>query len=83
MSAYQAPLKDITFTLNQICDLEGLLSLTKFAETDKATTEAVLEEAGKLASGIFRPQRHYFSKRFRTQMQSCIRRVQTTKAILQ
>lgn len=55
MSAYQAPLKDITFTLNQICDLEGLLSLPKFAETDKETTEAVLEEAGKLASGILAP----------------------------
>ena len=55
MSAYQAPLKDISLTLNQNCDLDGLLRLPKFAETDRETTEAVLEEAGKLASGILAP----------------------------
>ncbi len=55
MSAYQAPLKDIRFTLNQICDLEQVLSLPKFADTDGETTNAVLEEAGKLAAGILAP----------------------------
>ncbi|MBT4491538.1 MAG: acyl-CoA dehydrogenase, partial [Rhodospirillaceae bacterium] len=55
MSAYQAPLKDIRFTLNQICDLEGTLTLPKFADTDGDTANAVLEEAGRLAAGILAP----------------------------
>jgi len=55
MSAYQAPLKDIRFTLNQICDLEAVLSLPAFADTDGETAEAVLAEAGRLAQGILAP----------------------------
>ena len=55
MSAYQAPLKDIRFTLNQICDLEEVLRLPPFADTDGETVDAVLEEAGKLAQGILAP----------------------------
>ncbi len=55
MSAYQAPLKDIRFTLNQICDLEGMLRLPIFADTDVETANAVLEEAGRLAAGILAP----------------------------
>jgi alkylation response protein AidB-like acyl-CoA dehydrogenase len=55
MSAYQAPLKDIRFTLNQICDLEATLKLPKFADTDGDTANAVLEEAGRLAAGILAP----------------------------
>ena len=55
MSEYQAPLKDIRFTLNQICDLEDILRLPKFAENDGETIDAVLEEAGRLASGVLAP----------------------------
>ena len=55
MSEYQAPLKDIRFTLNQICDLEDILSLPKFAENDGETINAVLEEAGRLAAGVLAP----------------------------
>ncbi|MDP6832958.1 MAG: acyl-CoA dehydrogenase [Alphaproteobacteria bacterium] len=55
MSEYQAPLKDIRFTLNQICDLEGILNLPKFAENDGDTINAVLEEAGRLAAGVLAP----------------------------
>ena len=55
MSAFQAPLKDIRFTLNQICDLEGTLNLPKFIDADGETVDAVLEEAGRLAAGILAP----------------------------
>ena len=55
MSAYHAPLKDIRFTLNQICDLEKLLALPSFAESDGETIDAVLEEAGQLAAGVLAP----------------------------
>ena len=55
MSAYQAPLKDIRFTLNQICDLEGILKLPDFAEHDGDTINAVLDEAGRLAAGVLAP----------------------------
>ncbi|MDA1099301.1 MAG: acyl-CoA dehydrogenase [Proteobacteria bacterium] len=55
MSAYQAPLKDIRFTLSQICDLEKLLTLPDFADCDGDTINAVLEEAGRLAAGVLAP----------------------------
>ncbi len=55
MSEYQAPLKDIRFTLNQICDLEDILRLPKFAENDGETIDAVLEEAGRLAASVLAP----------------------------
>ncbi len=55
MSTYQAPLKDIRFTLSQICDLEELLTLPDFADSDGDTINAVLEEAGRLAAGILAP----------------------------
>jgi alkylation response protein AidB-like acyl-CoA dehydrogenase len=55
MSEYRAPLKDIRFTLSQICDLEELLTLPDFAASDGDTINAVLEEAGRLAAGILAP----------------------------
>lgn len=55
MSEYRAPLKDIRFTLSQICDLEELLTLPDFADSDGDTINAVLEEAGRLAAGVLAP----------------------------
>lgn len=55
MSEYQAPLKDIRFTLSQICDLDGVLALPKFEDYDSDTINAVLEEAGRLAGGVLAP----------------------------
>ncbi|MDP7548128.1 MAG: acyl-CoA dehydrogenase N-terminal domain-containing protein, partial [Alphaproteobacteria bacterium] len=55
MSEYHAPLKDIRFTLNRICDLEDLLTLPDFSDSDGDTINAVLEEAGRLAASILAP----------------------------
>ncbi len=55
MSEYRAPLKDIRFTLSQICNLEELLTLPDFADSDGDTINAVLDEAGRLAAGVLAP----------------------------
>ncbi|KAA1176323.1 acyl-CoA dehydrogenase [Marinobacter salinexigens] len=57
MADYQAPLRDIRFVLNEVFDAPALwASLPKVAENvDPDTAEAILEEAGKIASGVLAP----------------------------
>ena len=57
MADYQAPLRDMRFVLNEVFDAPSLwASLPKVAENvDPETADAILEEAGKISSGVLAP----------------------------
>jgi 3-(methylthio)propanoyl-CoA dehydrogenase len=55
MSAYQAPLKDMKFVLNELAGLAEVAKLPGYAEATADTVEAILEEASKFASGVLDP----------------------------
>jgi 3-(methylthio)propanoyl-CoA dehydrogenase len=55
MSDYNAPLADIRFALTQIAGLENVLSLDGFEDLTPDLIDAVLDEAGKFASGVLAP----------------------------
>jgi alkylation response protein AidB-like acyl-CoA dehydrogenase len=57
MADYQAPLRDMRFILNEVFDATSLwASLPKVAENvDPETADAILEEAGKITSGVLAP----------------------------
>ena len=57
MADYQAPLRDMRFVLNEVFKVNELwASLPRLAETvDADTADAILEEAGKIASASLAP----------------------------
>ena len=55
MSDYAAPLADIRFVLEHICDLADLAALEAYEHATPDIVDAVLEEAGKLAAGELAP----------------------------
>src|SRR3989440_1049772 len=55
MSAYQAPLKDMKFALNELAGLHEVAKLPGFGDATPDTVEAILEEASKFASGVLDP----------------------------
>jgi alkylation response protein AidB-like acyl-CoA dehydrogenase len=55
MSAYQAPLKDMKFVLNELAGLAEVAKLPGYEEATPDTVEAILEEASKFASGVLDP----------------------------
>ncbi|MEH6356989.1 MAG: acyl-CoA dehydrogenase C-terminal domain-containing protein [Marinobacter sp.] len=57
MADYQAPLREMRFVLNEVFDAPALwASLSKVAENvDPETADAILEEAGKITSGVLAP----------------------------
>ena len=52
---YSAPLQDMEFVFNELCDLEGVCSLPGLQETSPDLASAVLEEAAKIASEVLAP----------------------------
>jgi len=58
MSAYAAPLKDMKFVLNELAGLAEVAKLPGYAEATPDTVDAILEEAGKFASGVLDPLNH-------------------------
>ena len=52
MTAYFAPTRDMQFVINELANLDAVAALPAFAEQDVGPdlTEAVLEEAAKLAA---------------------------------
>jgi alkylation response protein AidB-like acyl-CoA dehydrogenase len=52
---YQAPLADMKFVLRELVDFELLARLPGFADLTLDVADAVLEEAGKFASGVLSP----------------------------
>jgi alkylation response protein AidB-like acyl-CoA dehydrogenase len=55
MSAYVAPLKDMRFVMNELAGLEDVAKLPGYADATPDTVDAILEEAGKFASGVLDP----------------------------
>jgi alkylation response protein AidB-like acyl-CoA dehydrogenase len=55
MSAYQAPLKDMRFVLNELAGLADIAKLPGYQEATPDTVDAILEEASKFASGVLDP----------------------------
>jgi alkylation response protein AidB-like acyl-CoA dehydrogenase len=56
MAQYIAPLRDLQFVLHELLNVEDTLkTLPKYAETDRALIDQVLEEGGKFASEVLFP----------------------------
>ncbi|SLN35798.1 acyl-CoA dehydrogenase C-terminal domain-containing protein [Oceanibacterium hippocampi] len=55
MADYRAPLGDMRFVLNNIVDLKALAALPGLDAAEPELVDAVLEEAGKMASQILDP----------------------------
>ena len=55
MTEYRAPIADMRFVLSEVADLAGIAKLPGFEEAGPELVDAVLEEAGKLASEVIAP----------------------------
>jgi alkylation response protein AidB-like acyl-CoA dehydrogenase len=55
MTDYQAPLKQMRFTIEHLAGFDEVKKLPDFDSVDADTVEAVLEEAAKFASGVLAP----------------------------
>src|SRR4051812_22043908 len=55
MAEYQAPLKDMQFVLKHVVGLEQVNTLPGWEDVTGDVVDAILEEAGKLASGVLSP----------------------------
>jgi hypothetical protein len=55
MTVYQAPLDEMRFVLNELADLDGISKLPGYEEATPDLIDAILEEAGKLASEVMAP----------------------------
>ncbi|MCP3689230.1 MAG: acyl-CoA dehydrogenase [Gammaproteobacteria bacterium] len=55
MSEYQAPLKEMQFVINQLANLSQINQLPAFEDATEDLVEAVLEQAGVLASEVLSP----------------------------
>src|SRR3954470_8410799 len=55
MPEYQAPLKDMQFVLKHVVGLDQVNQLPGWEEVTEDVVDAILEEAGKLASGVLSP----------------------------
>ncbi|HBN52028.1 MAG TPA: acyl-CoA dehydrogenase, partial [Thalassospira sp.] len=55
MSDYTPPLHDLRFLIHNVIGLQTVSDIPAFAETSPDLVDAILEEAGKLASGVLAP----------------------------
>ncbi|AWI54280.1 acyl-CoA dehydrogenase [Aquabacterium olei] len=55
MSVYSAPLRDMAFTMKEVAGLDAVCAQPGFEETSPDLVEAILEEAGRFASGVLDP----------------------------
>ena len=55
MSAYQAPLKDMRFVLNDLAGLSEVAKLPGYQDATPDTVDAILEEASKFSSEVLDP----------------------------
>jgi acyl-CoA dehydrogenase len=55
MSEYQAPLKDMQFVINELVDIATLASFPGYEDATPDMVEAILEQAGVLATEVFSP----------------------------
>ncbi len=52
---YAAPLDDMRFVLNELCDLPAIASLPGYGEATPELTDQILNEAARLASQVWAP----------------------------
>ena len=52
---YEAPIKDLNFVIKNLIDLGKLNKVSDYSEFSDDLVEAVLEEAGKIASEVLAP----------------------------
>ena len=55
MSGYAAPLRDITFVLNEVVGLPAIADLPGFEEATPDLAASILEEAAKIAADVLAP----------------------------
>ena len=55
MSEYVAPLRDMQFVLRELAGLDAVGGLPGYEEVNEELASAILEEAGKFASGVLSP----------------------------
>jgi alkylation response protein AidB-like acyl-CoA dehydrogenase len=55
MSDYIAPIKDMTFVLNELAGLPALSQIPRFADSTAEMVSTVMDEAAKFASGVIAP----------------------------
>ncbi|MCW8835844.1 MAG: acyl-CoA dehydrogenase C-terminal domain-containing protein [Rhodospirillales bacterium] len=55
MSTYVAPVEEMRFVLDELAEMETLSSLPGYEEATTDLVDAILEEAGKFASGVLDP----------------------------
>ena len=55
MSDYTPPLRDLRFVLNEVVDFSAVSALEGFEAATPDVVDAILEEAGKLSSGVIGP----------------------------
>lgn len=55
MSTYTAPVKELQFVLNELADINAIAQFPGFEEATPEMVEAILEEAGKLATNVLDP----------------------------
>ena len=53
--AYTAPVRDMLFVLETVCDLEGLSRLEGYEHADPETVRGLLDEAGRFVSEVIAP----------------------------
>ena len=53
--SYAAPLKEIQFVLNELADINSIAKHPGFEDATPDMVEAILKEAGKLASVVIEP----------------------------
>jgi len=55
MAEYKAPIKEISFVINDLLNVDQLTSIPSFAEASPELIDAVIEESAKFASEVFAP----------------------------
>ena len=55
MADYQAPLKQMLFTIEHLAEFKDVVALPDFGSMDAEMAAAVLEEGGRFASGVLAP----------------------------
>ncbi|WP_416898688.1 MAG: acyl-CoA dehydrogenase [Minwuia sp.] len=55
MSDYTAPVRDMRFVLNHVCDLKALSELPGYDHAEPDLVDAILEEGAKFAGGVLAP----------------------------
>ncbi len=58
MSEYAAPIDDMRFVINALCDLDAIGQLPGYEDATPDLVDAILEEAGKLAADVMAPINH-------------------------